>query len=261
MRLSDILSKEQDLTFKPLDSFLVGKKGRVGQKVELDIGTIALNYYCKKCENMRTFNSKGRLSCIFINKNMVSIDCVLSCTCGSTVGVWFIVESENDITSFNPKVRILKRSERLSESVQMNGAQYGIFNDMLNNAERAYRENLGAGAVVYLRKIFEMITIQTANSKKIEYMQYEGGNPKNFSGLLEKVDEKCSIIPKEFSENGKQLFKELSTILHGDVAEEIGIQKYKPLHRLVIGILDNVRNRSEFNDAKKALGWTIEEEV
>ena len=56
------------------------------------------------------------------------------------------------------------------------------------------------------RKIFEKITVKTAKAVDIEYAQYEGGNPKNFSELLKKVDEKCSIIPKEFSANGYKLF-------------------------------------------------------
>ena len=261
MRLSNVLSKRPKPTFESVDGFLVGKAGNVGQKVELDIGIVSLNYYCEICEDLRTFNSKGRLACIFVNRNMVSIDCVLTCSCGATVEVWFIVESENDITSSNPKVRILKRSERLSENVHINTTRYGDFDYLLNKAEHAYRENLGAGSIVYLRKIFEMITVQTADSMGIEYPKYEGGNPRNFSALLEKVDEKCSIIPIEFSKNGKRLFKELSTVVHGDFDEELGLKKFEPLHRLVIGILENVRNKAEFKDAKEALGWPEDEEA
>ena len=106
-----------------------------------------------------------------------------------------------------------------------------------------------------------MVTVQTADSMGIEYPKYEGGNPKNFSALLEKVDAECSIIPIEFSKNGKRLFKELSNVVHGDFDEELGLKKFEPLHRLVIGILENVRNKEEFKDAKKALGWPEEDEV
>lgn len=120
MRLSSVLSKPPKPLFEPVDGFLMGKQGNLGQKVDLDVGTVALNYYCETCDDLRTFYSKGKLTCIFVNKNMVSIDCVLACACGSTVEVWFVIESENDITSLSPKVRILKRSERLSESVRLN---------------------------------------------------------------------------------------------------------------------------------------------
>ena len=106
-----------------------------------------------------------------------------------------------------------------------------------------------------------MVTVQAADSMEIEYQKYEGGNPKNFSALLEKVDAECSIIPAEFSKNGKRLFKELSNVVHGDFDEELGLKKFEPLHRLVIGILENVRNKEEFKDAKKALGWPEEDEV
>jgi hypothetical protein len=122
-------------------------------------------------------------------------------------------------------------------------------------AERAYREELGAGAIVYLRKAFEKITTQTADAMGISYAKYEGGNPKNFRDLLEQVDEKCSIIPREFSKNGYQLFRELSSVVHGEYNEELSLQKFEPLHRLVIGILENVRNRKELQSAIKSLGW------
>ena len=240
MRLSSVLSKPPKPLFEPVDGFLMGKQGNLGQKVDLDVGTVALNYYCETCDDLRTFYSKGKLTCIFVNKNMVSIDCVLACACGSTVEVWFVIESENDITSLSPKVRILKRSERLSESVRLNTTRYGDFDYLLDKAEQAYRENLGAGSIVYLRKIFEMVTVQAAISTGIDFPKYEGGNPKNFSALLEAVDAKSSIIPPEFSKDGKRLFKELSNVVHGDFDEELGLKKFEPLHRLIIGILENV---------------------
>ena len=232
MRLSNVLSKPPKLSYETVDGFLVGKQGNFGQKVDLDVGTVALNYFC-----------------------------VMSCNCGSNVEAWFLVDCEDDITSLTPKVRILKRSEKLSSTVRINNTRYGQFDSLLNKAEQAYREELGAGAIVYLRKIFEMVTVQTADSMGIEYSKYEGGNPKNFSALLEKVDAECSIIPIEFSKNGKRLFKELSNVVHGDFDEELGLKKFEPLHRLVIGILENVRNKEEFKDAKKALGWPEEDEV
>ena len=89
--------------------------------------------------------------------------------------------------------------------VRINDDRYGEFTPLLDKAMQAYTDGLGAGAVVYLRKIFEKITVKTAKAVDIKYDQYEGGNPKNFSDLLKRVDEKCSIIPKEFSENGYKL--------------------------------------------------------
>ena len=79
MRLSSVLSKPPKPLFEPVDGFLMGKQGNLGQKVDLDVVTVALNYYCETCDDLRTFYSKGKLTCIFVNKNMVSIDCVLAC--------------------------------------------------------------------------------------------------------------------------------------------------------------------------------------
>lgn len=134
--------------------------------------------------------------------------------------------------------------------------RYGPFTEFLNKAEIAYSAGLAAGAFAYLRKIFETITMKIADTQpSIKYEQYDNGNPKNFYCLLKEVDTKCSIIPKEFSEDRYKLYQELSGVIHGDLKEEEGLEKYVPLRRLIIGIIENIRNREEFHDAKIALGW------
>ena len=258
MRLGEVLSKVPKREFTQVEGFLLNKKGNVGQQVVLDVGQVALNYFCTKCEDIRTFNSIGRLSSVFVNGQLVSIDCVLACGCKSTVQVWFLVESEEDICSLAPKVRILKRSEKLSDVVKINTNQYGDFAILLDKAEQAYRDGLGAGAIVYLRKAFEKITVNMADKVGLTYEKYEGGNPKNFQKLLERVDAQCSIIPQEFKQHGYSLFRELSSVVHGEYDEDLGLSKFEPLHRLVIGILENVRNREELRSAIGVLGWVEE---
>lgn len=260
MRLSDVLSKPQSEEYVQVDGFLQNKKGLPGQKVDIDVGKIALNYFCVICSDLRTFYSDKGLSCIFVNKNVISIDCVLRCGCGNSVPVWFLVESKDNITGQSPEIRILKRNVKLSENVKVNTAQFGEFTSLLDKAKQAYSDGLGAGSIVYLRKVFEIITIQTAKAMNIGYRQHEDGNPKNFSDLLKKVDEKCSIIPSEFSANGYQLFKELSNVVHGEYDENLGLIKFEPLYRLIIGILENVKNHNELVEAKRALGWDNEAE-
>ena len=255
MRLSDILSKPPKHEYVQVDGFLLNKKGTVGQQVTLSVGEVMLNYFCARCEDVRTFTSKGKLCCVFVNKHIVSIDCVLACGCGTNVQAWFLVEGEDDICGQAPKIRILKRSEKLSSLVKINNERYGEFSSLLDMAERAYREDLGAGAIVYLRKAFEKITAQTADTMGIAYDKYEGGNPKNFRILLEKVDRQCSIIPMEFSKNGYKLFLVLCSVVHGEYDDELGLSKFEPLHRLVIGILENITNNRELRSAIKSLGW------
>lgn len=257
MQLSDVLSKHPNKEYKQISGFLLNKKGLAGQKVDVSVGSVALNFYCKNCEDLRTFYSKPSLSCIFVNKHIVSIDCVLTCGCGTSVPAWFLVESNNDITGPAPEVRIMKKNARLSEYVT-NTHRYGEYSILLDKAELAYNEGLGAGAIVYLRKVFEKITVQFAKTMNIEYSQHQGGNPKNFKELLIKVDKQCSIIPAEFSANGYKLFQELSNVVHGAYDEDLGLLKFDPLYRLVIGILDNVKNRQEILEATTALGWDDE---
>lgn len=255
MRLGDILSRTPKLEYIQVDGFLLNKKGNVGQQVALEVGQVALNYFCTQCEDVRTFYSTGKLSSIFVNGQLISIDCVLTCGCKATVQVWFLVESEEDICGLAPKVRILKRSEKLSDTVKINSNQYGDFATLLDKAEQAYRDGLGAGAIVYLRKAFEKITVNMADSIGLTYEKFEGGNPKNFKDLLIRVDAQCSIIPQEFKQHGYSLFRELSSVVHGEYDEELGLGKFEPLNRLVIGILENVRNREELRSAMGVLGW------
>ena len=90
---------------------------------------------------------------------------------------------------------------------------------------------------------------------ELEYPQYEDGNPKNFFELLKSVDERESIIPVEFSQDGYRLYRELSGVVHGNFDEVAGLAKFDPLYRLVVGILDNIKNKREFRCARAALGW------
>ncbi len=253
MRLSDVLSKLPKKEYVQVDSFLQNKKGTTGQSVNISVGNIALNYFCMNCGDLRTFYSKGKLSVIFVNKRLISIDSALTCGCGASIPIWFLVESKEDITGQAPEIRILKKSDKLIQSTRIRSSQFEEFSNLLDKAEQAYNEELGAGAIVYLRKILEKITIQSANAINIEYDKYENGNPKNFQRLLEKVDEKCSIIPKEFSKDKYKLFRELSEIVHGDYDENLGIMKFEALNRLIIGILENVKNHKEIMNALETL--------
>lgn len=255
MRLSHVLSKSPTLEFRQVEGFLNEKKLATGKQRKIQVGPIALNYFCKKCEDVRTFCSREEIYCIGVNEHLVSIDCVLTCHCGASVQIWFLVDCYGEISGRAPEIRILKRTEKLSPDALLNTEPYGEFSELLEKAQRAHRERLGAGSIVYLRKVFEKITVKTADAAEIAYVKHEGGNPKNFSNLLKQVDEKCSIIPREFSANGYKLFRELSNIVHGKYNEELALQKYESLHRLIIGILDNVKNNNELVTAIGFLGW------
>ncbi len=261
MRLSDVLSKPPKSEFVQVDAFLLNKKGDIGQQVNLEVGKVALNFFCSNCDDTRTYYSKGKLCCIFVNERIISIDCVLNCDCGSSVQMWFLVESEERITGAVPKVRILKRNEKLSSGVKFDISKYGEYSELLMSAQRAFRERLGAGAIVYLRKAYEKITKDTADAVGIDYKKHSTGNPKNFAELLKTVDEQCHIIPREFSENRYTLFQELSGVVHGEFDEELGLLKFESLYRLVVGILENVKNNGELRQAATALGWTAREEA
>lgn len=261
MRLSDVLSKPMTEEFIQVEGFLNNRRLGFGRQAKISIGKIALNFFCKKCNDERTFCSNNELFCLGVSDSIVSIDCALKCPiCESSIQSWFLVESENGIFSQSPKVRIRKRSEKLSKLVLFSRDQYNDFSELLEKAQCAYCDELGAGSIVYLRKILERITVQVAEAANISTKNLNGKR-KSFKDLLEEVDDQRSIIPREYSANGYRLFSELSEVIHGSYEEELGLQKYNALRRLVIGIIENVKTNRELMIAIGKLGWDNQQEV
>jgi len=229
----------------------------IGQHIILEAGQVSLNYYCTECEDLRTFNSDKEqgLRGIIVNKQVISIDCILQCNCGSVVHTWFLVEAEEDIRYRSPKVRILHFREKLTERVKLQSEKYGEFSEWLEKAKRAHRDGLGSGAIIYLRKVYESITYSIANANNIPLHRGDG-NRRSFSGILKEVDEKHSIIPVSFSANRYELFSQLSEIIHGDGSEEDALEYFGALYTLVTSVLDNVTHKEELKSAAQKFNWS-----
>lgn len=258
MTLGDILSKPPIDEYKQVEGFLVNKKGKIGQQEKLLNCNIALNYYCKNCDDIRTFCSVGKISCIFESKTLISIDGILSCNCGTTVRVWFLVESKNHITLAAPEIRILKRTEKFSEKVTIINNKYGDFTEFLEKSKRASREGFGAGSVVYLRAVFESLIKQVGVTENISdtFVDKNGKTQyKSIERYLKEVNEKRNIIPEEFSNDGYRLFRELSGVVHGNCSEKEALQKFDAFYRLVTGVLEKIKTNRELIDAIGTLGW------
>lgn len=259
MRLSDVLSKPITTNFVQVEGFLNNRRLKTGNSKKIIVGKVALNFYCNNCNDQRTFYSGEELFCIGVNQKTVSVDCVLECPrCGASVQMWFLLECEDGdyIHSLFPNIRICKRSEKFSESVSLNTEHYGDFTEALEKARRAARESFGAGSVVYLRKVFERIIIQTAEAADPPIKTKKpNGKPKPFEQIIEPVKERCNIIPSEFAEDGYKLFGELSDVVHGDYDEEEALQKFDAFYRLVTGVLEKIKTNRELMDAIGTLGW------
>lgn len=261
MQLSDVLSKPLTNQFEQVDSFLGKTRLPCGRQRKISAGKVWLPYYCRHCGGDIVFISGEELFCIGVNDRLISIDCVLRCPrCGELVPVWFLVESKDMMYERSPEVRVLKRMDRLTENVLLSRGAYPQYAEWLEKADRAYRSELGAGAIVYLRKILEDITVKTAEAAGIKTKK-QNGKQRPFREILEAVKVSCPIIPEEFAEDGYKLFEELSDVIHGDYDEQLGLKKYDALHRLVVGILDNVKNRQEMRQARETLGWNGNGEV
>lgn len=264
MRICDILSSTNLDEFKQCDPFLGDRNVKIGKQKKINDGKVFINYHCNKCNNDYTFTSIGELMCLRVGERMLSIDTVLKCpSCDVKLPIWFLIESEHDIDNHTyNRYRVLKRVEKFNDNVSMVASDHGNFTELLIKADIANNNQLGAAAIVYLRKVFEGITHQVAQAQNINIYRKNGSlNP--FKEILEEVDARSHIIPIEFSQNGYRLFRELSDIVHGDSVENdaLGLVKYKALKCLVVGILDNVKRNSGIMEAIGMLGWNNEGEA
>ena len=259
MRLSEVISKSLSDDFVQVEGFLGDKRCKPNTHKNITVGQVRRNFFCAKCNDTLTFLSGEKISCVVVSNQIVSIDCILECCiCHSGVPIWALVECDNDIFFPNPKVRMIKYCEELLDKASWNKDEYGNFSELLYKSERAYHEKLGAGSVIYLRKIYELIIKNMADLEGID-TNNSNGKRKLFKDLLKEVDKKCSIVPKEFSDDGYKLFSDLSSVLHGGYEEELGLQKYEAFRRLVCGIISNIRNNKELMSAIGSLGWNEKE--
>ena len=272
IRLSDILSKEPMKEFIAVDNFAPKNSAQIGKSYKIEVGKVFLNQKCNNCNQVHQFYSDEILYFMPINADLLSIDCRLTCQyCGKTsVPVWFLIQVEGmsmtkgqksvNILS-TAKVRLLHRHFKYSSEVEPEPLKYKKeYSDLLIKADQAYYDQLGAGALVYLRKLYEMVTVDVAKDNGVAY-QDRNGKTLNFRELLTRVNGQCSIIPQEFSANGYQLFSELSEIVHSSSTdEEVGMKKYTSLRRLIVGILDNIddkRKKEELTAATRELSWSV----
>lgn len=237
-----------------------------GDFIEIKIGTINLPFYSTICQDSNSFISPKKLHCLIINEKMISIDCQLKCTdydkenskcrqCNPDIQAWFLIEAD-DIFANNPNVHLVKQNFKLPENIKLPVEMDDKYSEWLAKAEIAYKERLGAGAIIYLRSAFEKITQEVGLSAGVT-IKNDKDKFLNFREVLQRVDSKCSIIPPIYAENGYELFSRLSEIAHGNSDEETALKEYDALKRLVFGIIENVRrkNKELKNNAeiKKAL--------
>ncbi|OIB01443.1 hypothetical protein AK95_28890 [Paenibacillus sp. LC231] len=267
MDLSKLLRKPPAEDYQQVDTFWVPEEREdyeysdeneddtsllIGQHIILEAGQVSLNYYCTECEDLRTFNSDKEqgLRGIIVNKQVISIDCILQCNCGSVVHTWYLVEAEEDIRYQSPKVRILHFREKLTERVKLQSEKYGEFSEWLEKANRAHKDGLGSGAVIYLRKVFEALIYNIADSGNAPIPVYENnGWRRSFKKVLEEVDKKYLIIPQDFLVDRYDLYSKLSNIIHGDGSEEEAIKYFGILYTLVTSIINNVELKKNFRIA------------
>ena len=227
---------------------------RTGDFIEIQIGTITLPFYSSLCKDTNSFISPKRLHCLIISKSMISIDCHLRCMdyeennstcmkCNPYVQAWFLV-GINDISEIYPTVNLIKQSFKIPKDIKLPIEMEDKFSEWLGKAEIAYKERLGAGAIIYLRSAFEQITLEVGHKAGVDVYK-TNGKSKPFEQVIRAVDKECSIIPVIYSNNGYELFKKLSEIAHGNADEETALREYEALRSLVVGIIENVRKNEE----------------
>lgn len=197
--------------------------------------------------------SKKELACLVTGDNAVSLDVALRCSvCDeASTEAWFIVVCDGDIFAPAPVVRLDRYLVNRQEMPLASGDQ---FEHLLRQAKAAHDLGLGAGSMVYLRRIFEDITLQVADAAQIPITR-PSGRRVPFRELLQSVNEVHQIIPAGLASNEYQLFKELSEVIHGAVGERRALEKYAPCRQLVLSVVENVKNDRAIAQAIDSLGW------
>lgn len=259
MRLSDLLSKAPNKSEAQVEGFLGDRKLGWGKTKRIKVGKVFHNFFCHTCNDQRTYESADELSCLGLSETQVSIDVTLQCpACNTSVETWFLLESNDDISSIAPTVSIERYTENLRDSADRVDSVGGPFSDLLKRAQLAFENGLGAGSVIYLRKIFELITYEVAGIVGVTVTK-PNGKPAPFAQILREVNDCRLIIPQRFSNDGYTLFGELSSIIHGESDEQIALEKYKPCLQLVLGVVDEVNRDNEFAQAIDELGWAVDD--
>lgn len=255
MRLSSVLSDAKVLRLSQVEPFMGKSSASWGSHRRIDVGTVTRQYYCTACESIRPFNSKKHLNCLVAGPDLVSIDVVLKCVdCMSTVENWFLLKCADDLFGQAPSVSLVYCNEHLGSSARTLDPNSGEMQDLLDRADLGRRVGLAAGSIVYLRKHFEITTHTAATGANVPLKNKKGGR-RTFAEILREVDKEIKIIPDEFSQDGYRLFSELSEVIHGQADETAALSKFDALRRLVLGVYENVRNRAEFTQAARQLGW------
>lgn len=255
MRLSEVLNSAPDTTSAQVENFLGHRKIAWGKHKSITVGRVVRNHFCLSCGDIRSFVSSETLSCLISGDSILSIDVVLRCSaCESGAEAWFLVGCEDDLFSQAPEVYLQRFTENRRDIAGSQGLLVEQIDDLFERAQIAFDDSLGAGAMVYLRKIFEAVTSQAADAIGLS-TRSNNGKRRDFRSLLAEVDATSHIIPSEFSEDGYTLFSELSEVIHGDSDELRALEKYDPCRRLILGIVNNIRNREEFAEAITSLGW------
>jgi hypothetical protein len=260
MQLSDLLSKAPQRGELSVDRFLFGER-RLGwgQHTTIRVGQVALNFHCRYCDDVRTFLSGTKLSCLVVGERLISIDVTLKCSsCATTIEAWYLVASKDDFYTSAPNVRIDRYTENLRDRADRVESTSGPFAELLARSQMAYELDLGAGSMIYLRKIFELVTHEVAEIAGVS-IQTSRGRRRPFKDVLQEVNEKRHIIPLQFSGSGYKLFGELSDVIHGDSDEVVALTKYTPCRQLVLGVVDQVNKDNEYARAIEELGWAVDD--
>lgn len=253
-----MLNRAPDTSSIQVENFLGSRRVPWGTHKKVEVGRVIRNHNCAQCGHLRSFSSGEQISCLISGDSTVSIDVATKCAgCDTTMEVWFLVGCCNDLYSRAPEVYLERFSQHRRDMADQSGM--GI-DDLFERAQIAFDDNLGAGAMIYLRKIFETVTYQVAEATSIPTQRSPTNRKKRpFKDILKNVDEVNSIVPSEFSDDGYRLFEELSEVIHGQSNEVTAINRYEPCKRLVLGVVQNIQNRSELIAAVGALGWTTAE--
>ena len=147
-------------------------------------------------------------------------------------------------------------AEGFSNEIQVYKNLLGAELLSLQLAQKLHSQGIGAGAFVYLRRIFENVVIEKVANRKygnIDGWDYQSWKKKN-GRMKEKLDDLADVLPDFI--NHHELFNVLSVGVHS-LDEETCLQYFSTVQKAIIEILDTEILKEKEAETRKLLGKDV----
>lgn len=229
--------------------------------------TNPLDFYCPQCEEKSTFRrhditpatlaaqSASLVPGVYPHREPEQrlFDLEYECTRYKHISIFYFVVDENSVFKIGEyPSRVSRFSDEMPEYKKILGDEYMS----LQIARELYSQGIGAGAFVYLRRIFENVIVKRVARRK--YREVSNWNYTEWKNQHSTMDRKLSDLSKELPDfiNNQELFRVLSAAVH-ELDETACLQHFTLIEKAITEILDEEIVEDKKRVTRKAINNEI----